>query len=117
MSYTLKSTAVLINEDRTGTPEFITALKPSTAAFQILPIATGAVSSTVNVVLKATGQGNMFISPTGQLSGSPSITRSSITIPLTISSTIPVNPGDVLKFSYVVSGTSALNPKVYFSAL
>lgn len=118
MSYKLKTTAKLINSNGTGTPEFISALKPSTDGFKIIPIPSGAVSSIVNVTVRSPDQGTIYVSPNGLLTSLPTLTRGAITIQLeSFAGIVVVNPGDILKFSYSVDANPSLNPKVYFTAL
>ncbi len=119
MSYKLKSTAKLVNQDGTGTSEFISALKPSTAAFQTMPIPTGAVSSVINVAIKVVDQGQFIINPVNAIGPAITLTRGATTIPMPLATTVlfMANPGDVIKFTYTVNANPSLNPIVYFSAL
>lgn len=119
MSYKLKSTAKLVNPDGTGTTEFISALKPSTAPFQLLPYPTGSVGSVINVSIKVSDQGTVFINPVAAIGPAVTLTRGADTIPLPLATTVvfPVNPGDVIKFTYTVQAIPANNPNLYFTAL
>lgn len=99
------------------TAEAIRALSPSKDPFKITAIPTGAPGATVNVTLQANDQGYFFIKNFNQLNTAVSLIRGVVTVELTPSSPIPVNPGDVVKFTYTVDALPAFNPIVFFSPL
>lgn len=119
MSYKLKSSAILVDKEGHGTPEFISALKPSTLPFQTIPYPTGAVSSVINVAIKVVDQGQFIINPVNAIGPAITLTRGATTIPMPLATTVlfMANPGDVIKFTYTVNANPSLNPVIYFSAL
>jgi hypothetical protein len=110
----LKPSMIFVDAMRRITPEALLALLPSTDPFKTVPIPTGAVASTVPVILQAKEQGFYWV--VGGSTSLSSLTRGTFVIPFaTIANVpIPVNPGDVFKFSYFVNVLPADNPKVYF---
>jgi hypothetical protein len=110
----LKPSMIVVDAMRRITPEALFALLPSTDPFKIVPIPTGVVASIVPVVIQATEQGNFFVQNSSVAVSPLQLIRGSVILDLqTIGIPIPVNPGDVFKFSYVMQAIPANNPKVY----
>jgi len=99
------------------TSESIRALSPSREPFKPVAIPTGAPSAVIDVTVQATDQGYFIIKNFGSLNTAVSITRGTTTLEVIASSPIPVNPGDVIKFTYTFDPLPAFQTKLFFSPL
>lgn len=110
----LKPSMVFVDTMRRITPEALWALLPSTDPFKTVPIPTGVVASAVPVTLQATEPGYFFVQNSFFVVSPIQLARGATVLDLqTIGIPIPVNPGDVFKFTYVMQAIPANNPKVY----